>query len=243
MLKSWLKSPSGEKTITSALSTLLKLLLATIRWKTIDHGGKALVEKGQPVIFVNWHSRLLSIPAMLGGKYPTAYIISPSRDGRAISGMVAPLGVETIWGSKSQKAISGYRDMRRRLQAGFHVGITPDGPRGPARKAAPGAVTLAKASGVPLVPIAWSTSRMKRFDSWDRLALPKPFSRGVFVFGSPIYLNKDTTEDTILAECINLEDAINDVTAEADLYFGHSADHVIERYGVEKKKHYEKDTE
>ena len=236
MLKKWLKSPSGEAFSTWLTSTYLGILLKTIRWTSHDHGGRTLMDNGEAVILVNWHSRLLAIPAMVGHRYPTAYIISPSRDGRLISGTVAPLGVETIWGSRSQKAISGYRDMRRRLSAGLHVGITPDGPRGPARKAAPGAVTLAKASGASLVPVAWSTSRLKRMPSWDRLAVPRFFTKGIQLWGKPMTIPKDADETMIAQACLDLEDAINILTAQADAYFGHPADHAASRYGDEKEK-------
>ena len=87
-------------------------------------------------------------------------------------------------GSRSKGAIGGYREMRRRLKNGGHVGITPDGPRGPARQAADGAIALARTSGAVIIPVAWSTARMRRLDTWDRLAIPGWFSRGVQCWGS-----------------------------------------------------------
>lgn len=236
MVAHWLKNPSAERFGIWLAGIVLKILLMTIRWRSRDLGGKALIDKGNAVIFVNWHSRLLAVPSMIGRHYPTAYIISPSRDGRMISGMVASLGVETIWGSKSQKALSGYRDMRRRLMAGQHVGITPDGPRGPARKAALGAVSLAKTSGAPLVPIAWSTSRLKRMTSWDRLAVPRFFAQGIQLWGEPITIPKNADAKTLERACLGLENAINELTAEADAYFGHPPDHAESRYGDAKEK-------
>ena len=237
MIKTWLKSPSGIRTITRISSFVLRLLLASIRWQKIDHSGGAVKSADQrPIIFVNWHCRLLAIPAMLKHDLPTAYIISESHDGQLISGTVKPLGIETIWGSRSNKAISGYRDMRRRLSQNLHVGITPDGPRGPARKAATGALQLAKTSGVVLVPVAWSTSGMWRLNSWDRLAIPKPFSRGVQIFGNAITIPSDAEPEALEEARLQLEDAINAVTAEADAVFGHRADDADHRYGIAKDK-------
>ena len=110
MIKTWLKSTSGIRTITMISSFVLRLLLASIRWQKIDHSiGTVKSADQNPIIFVNWHCRLLAIPAMLKRDLPTAYIISESHDGQLISGTVKPLGVETIWGSRSNKAISGYR--------------------------------------------------------------------------------------------------------------------------------------
>jgi len=237
MIKTWLKSTSGIRTITMISSFTLRLLLASIRWQKIDHSGGVVKSANQyPIIFVNWHCRLLAIPAMLKRDLPTAYIISESHDGQLISGTVKPLGVDTIWGSRSNKAISGYRDMRRRLAKNLHVGITPDGPRGPARQAASGALQLAKSSGAVVVPVAWSTSGMWRLNSWDRLAIPKPFSRGVQIFGAPITVPADANSDQLETARLALEDAINAVTAEADAIFGHQADDADARYGRAKDK-------
>ena len=176
MIKTWLKSTSGIRTITMISSFVLRLLLASIRWQKIDHSiGTVKSADQNPIIFVNWHCRLLAIPAMLKRDLPTAYIISESHDGQLISGTVKPLGVETIWGSRSNKAISGYRDMRRRLAKNLHVGITPDGPRA-STAAASGALQWPSSGAV--VVRGRSTSSMWRLNSWDRLAIPKPFSRG-----------------------------------------------------------------
>ncbi|MGC6484292.1 MAG: lysophospholipid acyltransferase family protein [Candidatus Puniceispirillales bacterium] len=233
-MASMLKSPLGVKLITLISSLVLRLQLASIRWQTRDEGGLAYLRKADsPVIIVNWHCRLLAIPAMLGRRFPTAYIISPSKDGRLISGTVAPLGVETIWGSRSKGAVGGYREMRRRLKQGGHVGITPDGPRGPARKAADGAIALARASRVVIIPVAWSTSRMKRLDTWDRLAIPGWFSRGIQCWGAPFDLPDEAETDRLTLE---LEDRINAITASADACFGHPPDDAEQRYGIIKEK-------
>ena len=236
MIKTWLKSPNGIRATTFLSSLVLRLLLSSIRWQRIDHSGFHHQDDHPALIYVNWHCRLLAMPALLRKHRQTAYIISPSLDGQLISGTVAPLGVATIWGSRSNKAISGYREMRRRLAQNLHVGITPDGPRGPARQAASGALTLAKASGAPIVPVAWSAKAMWRLNSWDRLAIPKPFSRGVQIFGAPITLAKDADDAALEQARLDLEDAINAVTAEADAVFNHPADDALDRYGIGKAK-------
>ncbi len=231
---SLLKSPLGMKLITRISSFVLGLQLASIRWQTRDEGGlKHTLGSEKPVIFVNWHCRLLAIPAMLGRRFPTAYIISPSKDGQLISGAVAPLGVKTIWGSRSKRALTGYREMRRRLQKGGHVGITPDGPRGPARKAADGTIALARASQATIIPVAWSTTRMRRLDTWDRLAIPGWFTSGIQCWGEPFDVPEDADIEHLTRE---LEDRINTITAIADDAFGHRRDDADDRYGVIKEK-------
>lgn len=242
-MSSLLKSSLGVAIITSISSFLLRLQLYSIRWQQHDLGGlEHLKNTDQAVIIVNWHCRLLAIPAMLGKRFPTAFIISPSKDGKLISGTVSPLGIGTIWGSRSKGAIAGYREMRRRLKQGQHVGITPDGPRGPARQAADGAIALALASQTVIIPVAWSTARMKRLETWDRLAIPGWFSRGIQCWGEPIDLTQleepaghaKTADMTRLKRM--LEDRINNVTATADAFFGHERDDATHRYGIAKEK-------
>jgi hypothetical protein len=73
-------------------------------------------------------------------------------------------------------------------------------------------------------------------NSWDRLAIPKPFSRGVQIFGAPITLAKDADDAALEQARLDLEDAINAVTAEADAVFNHPADDALDRYGIGKAK-------
>ena len=234
---SWAKSPAWAKAIGRVGSIVLWFVLKSIRWKVIDNGGlEAVRGQDQAVIFVNWHCRLLAIPAMLGRRYPTAYIISESYDGQLISRTVAPFGIETIWGSRSKAALTGYREMRRRLKGGGHVGITPDGPRGPARMAAMGAIALARTSGATVIPLAWSTHRIKRLNTWDRLAIPGFFSQGVQLWGEPVQLPLEATPEAEEKARLCLEDALNTLTAEADAYFGHPADHGENKYGIRRPK-------
>ena len=59
-------------------------------------------------------------------------------------------------------------------------------------QASNGAIALAKLSGVPILPLSYSASTWKIFQSWDRLILPSPFAKGIFIWGEPIEIPKDT---------------------------------------------------
>ncbi|MDR3182781.1 MAG: DUF374 domain-containing protein, partial [Planctomycetaceae bacterium] len=58
------------------------------------------------------------------------------------------------------------------------LAFTPDGPRGPARKMAPGAVYLASKLQMPIVLLGIGYDRPYRHQSWDKFVIPRPFSRG-----------------------------------------------------------------
>src|SRR5262249_48313310 len=55
--------------------------------------------------------------------------------------------------------------------------VTPDGPRGPRRRLAEGAIFLASRLQMPIVCMGFAFERPWRQKSWDRFAIPRPFSR------------------------------------------------------------------
>jgi lysophospholipid acyltransferase (LPLAT)-like uncharacterized protein len=85
---------------------------------------------------------------------------------------------------KSPKQRGGAASLRSLLATLASTGavvITPDGPRGPARVAAPGVAQLAAVSGAPVLPLAARTRHHIRLRSWDRMIVPLPWGRGVLV--------------------------------------------------------------
>jgi lysophospholipid acyltransferase (LPLAT)-like uncharacterized protein len=108
-------------------------------------------------------------------------LISAHRDGRLISKTVAHFGIDTIVGSTNRGAAAALREMLDLMKRGTNIGVTPDGPRGPARKAAPGIAIAAWMGKAPVVLMAYST-RGKFMRSWDRFLVPFPFGRGAMIW-------------------------------------------------------------
>ena len=80
----------------------------------------------------------------------------------------------------------------------------------------PGTAVLAKLAGAPIVPLAYAASRSWRVRSWDRLVVPKPFSRAVVTVGAPIEVAADLTDDELAAISAELELALNELVARAE---------------------------
>jgi len=77
--------------------------------------------------------------------------------------------------------------MARVAEAGASLIVTPDGPFGPYRVAKPGALILARASGLPIQPWAMSLRPAIRLKGrWDRQLVPLPFCRIRVVEGERI---------------------------------------------------------
>ena len=199
----------------------IRLVHFTGRWRVV--GGEIPAEywnAGKPFILCFWHGRLLMMPYVWDRSRSSHMLISQHRDGQLIARTIGHFGFETIVGSSSHGGARALRSMVKALAAGDCVGITPDGPRGPRMRADNGIVTVARLSGVPVIPVAYSINRGQLLGTWDRFLIAWPFSRGVIVWGEPIHLARDADEAT--AELIRqrIENNLNAITAEADRLCG-----------------------
>ncbi|MCP4202969.1 MAG: hypothetical protein GY769_13685 [bacterium] len=61
-----------------------------------------------------------------------------------------------------------------------------DGSRGPIYQAQAGVIVLAQTAKAPLVPLSYVAAKCWRLKSWDRVIVPKPFSRIAVAVGEPI---------------------------------------------------------
>jgi len=193
----------------------LWLILHTNRWTLDGAENFAPHGAGAPAVFSFWHECLPLMPAlamlarrMTGYRRAPIYtLVSKHRDGQIIGAVVRQFGIETVAGSSSRGGAAGLRQLRRLLLDGGMIGITPDGPRGPRRQAAQGVAQLAALAGVPILPCAAGTSRRIVLNTWDRMALPLPFGRGVVVCGSSITVPRDGWREAVPIIAAAMNDA------------------------------------
>lgn len=135
-----------------------------------------------------WHNRLFLLPTCMPLTYCNqgTALVSASRDGEYAARFLAHFGIDTVCGSTSRHAFRGLVEIKRRMDTGAYVFLTPDGPRGPRYHVAPGVVLLARKTGAPVVPICLNASRRWELKSWDRTQIPKPFARLEFRIADPI---------------------------------------------------------
>ena len=210
MLRRLTRHPRSQAALAWLLAAYLALAYRTTRWTILgDHQITSLLfdPDGRPrgVIVAFWHERLSLMPMLwacakrqaaaeglpnIAGRQAHA-LISGNRDGRLLAAVMARLDLRTVVGSSSTGARAAALGLLRRLRRGDIIVITPDGPRGPRREAAPGVAELAALAGVLVIPTAASSSHIRQFRSWDRMLLPLPFGRGVLVVGKPIRVTRD----------------------------------------------------
>ena len=178
-------------------------------------------ERGEQVILAFWHSRIVLM--RFGYRGSKACIMnSIHRDGEIITRVLKRFGIAAVRGSSSRGWVSGLKGLIEAYRLGYDLIVVPDGPRGPCQQAKSGVLQLARATGAPVYPTAYSAAWHIRIGSWDRLMIPFPFSRVVYVVGSPIFVPAETTPAQLEQKRQELEERLRTITGQADTYFAHS---------------------
>jgi lysophospholipid acyltransferase (LPLAT)-like uncharacterized protein len=206
----------------------IRLVWATGRWE-VRNGAAAeqMWAQNKPFIIAFWHGRMLILPCMWPRTSKMHMLISMHRDGEMIARAIGYFGHGTVRGSaakpgsaKDKGGAAALRGMLKALKVSEYVGITPDGPRGPRMRATEGIVTVARVSGVPILPCSFSARSRVVLNTWDRFVIPLPFTRGVIVWGEAINVGRDADAAQLGAARLAVEAGLNAVTQAADAAMG-----------------------
>lgn len=201
MLRRLTRHPAFQAAAARLLGAYLAFVYRTTRWKLvgIEHVEAARAAHGN-VVAAFWHENLPLMPALLqqAGQGTSAHVlVSRHRDGRFIGSVVERFGISMVYASSSRGGAVGLLSLLRLTRRGEIVAITPDGPRGPRRRAAPGVGQLAATTGLPVLPCAGRVSRGIALRSWDRMVVPLPFGRGVLAIAPAIVVGRDEARDSL----------------------------------------------
>jgi lysophospholipid acyltransferase (LPLAT)-like uncharacterized protein len=187
-------------------------LTSRLRWVGQEHLEAARRFKG-PVIYAFWHQRQVFFTWAHRG-WHVKVLVSRSADGEIIAQVMRLSRIGACRGSSSRGAVAAARELLESLNAGFDVGVTCDGPKGPARQVKSGILYLAQKTGLPIVPIANALSRTFEIArAWDRFQVPLPFSRAVVIHGAPIFVGP---QDDLAAKARELKEALDAIHLQAD---------------------------
>jgi len=188
--------PIAIKTASLLGSWVLRLWLNRVDyWIRMETPESDPCSPGDGNIYLFWHEMML-FPLISHCGPDFSILVSRHRDGELITQIMRMFQGKTVRGSTSRGAAAGLLEMMRRRPS-RHLGITPDGPRGPRRVMQDGAIYLASRTGMPLVPAGFGYDNCWRVGSWDKMALPRPFRRGVAVVATPIIVPGGLDRDGI----------------------------------------------
>ena len=213
VLKRFSKTITGQKLIGFIFYFITKSISRSIRWEYFEQSKKSTIFNNQDkYIFCCWHNKLFLGPHLLPRNRVINALQSSHSDGMITSLAFQYLGMNVILGSSKKGGVQAFRKMVKRLQIGESIAITPDGPKGPKEKVKEGIIKLAQMTNTPIIPLVWATRKYKIINSWDNFVLPYPFSKGIYSFGKPIYIEEKININKFEFERQNLENEIKRLT-------------------------------
>ena len=167
-------------------------------------------------IYLFWHEYIL-FPIYLRGHCNLAMLLSRHRDAEILSHAAYHLGFDFVRGSTNRGGVAAIRELLRKSRK-MHLTITPDGPRGPRRRLAPGAIFLASRLQMPLVVTGYGYHRPWRLNSWDRFAIPRPFCRARAVCSPALHVPRGLDRSGLEYFRLKIERLLNRLTDEAEAW-------------------------
>jgi lysophospholipid acyltransferase (LPLAT)-like uncharacterized protein len=198
---------------------LIRAVSATLRYHYEDGFGFFEGTPEGPVIYAVWHNRLaLCLTGYFGfakKRNPTrgiAALVSASRDGGFLTGILECFGVQPVRGSSSRRGPQALIELTTWAERGYDLALTPDGPRGPCYVVQEGVTSLAQVTGLRILPVAYNLKWKFRLKSWDRFQVPLPFSRCDVIVAKPLSIPREATDAEREALRNRLEQTLKEIT-------------------------------
>ena len=200
-------------------STVIRLIGWTLRIAvSSEEGGQQTLEQ-RPLVASFWHSCIISSTYIWRGM-GIRVMSSFSYDGEYMGRIIRKFGFVPVKGSSSRNPIRALLGLRRALEEGWTVAFTLDGPRGPRHKVKPGPVGLGRSAGLPLTTFHVGVEKGWTLHSWDRMVIPKPFSRVLVRFGKLIHVPADASDEDLVRYNEELQATLDRVVEFADANAG-----------------------
>lgn len=205
----------------SVLSNLVygiaRFIGMTVRIKLVGYERFQAMQGGR--IFAGWHGRTLLGAHLFRGQGVWT-IISHSRDGEMQARIFERFGFRIVRGSTGRGGVRAAVESIRILKRGGTMAFTPDGPRGPSGVVQDGIMVMAQKSGAALVPVGVAAKPCFRAPTWDRYLVPIPFGKAIMIFGDPMLVSHEATEEEVEAVRIAFESEMLRLEDEAERAIG-----------------------
>lgn len=216
LTKKILKSELVKKLLCRIVYLYIKFALYTSKITTIFHDFDFAEYENCQAIFAAWHGRVMIMPIANPSKVKSCAIVSDHNDGRLIGGVIKHAGIEIIYGSSNKRRLTSLREILTGIKRGLNFLITPDGPRGPAKKVDGAIINIASSTGLPIIPSSCSAKSTKIFNTWDKFMLPLPFNEIILIFAKPIIIPANITSAEKKEYNEILQRSLNQITDIAD---------------------------
>ncbi|TWT36069.1 hypothetical protein KOR34_09680 [Posidoniimonas corsicana] len=224
-----LNGPLITRVASWPFSLSIRSWMSTLRYRVLyeDPSVDPLLAPGEPRIYVFWHENIL-LPLVKRGGCHLTMLLSQHRDADILARIADRFSFECVRGSTYRGATGALRQLAAHSKD-HHLTITPDGPRGPRRRLAQGPVYLASKLRMPIVCLGIGYDRPWRLRSWDRFAVPRPFSRARAVVSGAIRVPAELDREGIESWRVQIEQRLNNATHDAEQWAESGANRPGER--------------
>jgi hypothetical protein len=182
------------------------VLAYSYRWLSVRSPGAArILEAGQPVVYAVYHGNMVAL-MNLQPRDKVTILVSNSRDGEMIAQAAEGMGFKTARGSTGRGGVRGLLEMIDAGRAGQSLAMLVDGPKGPRHVVKPGVIKLAQVTGLPIIPLGISSRGAWWMRSWDRYTASAWGTPQLMIFGEPMIVAADASEDEQEALRAQLDD-------------------------------------
>lgn len=197
-----------------------RTLRVTFSW---EEGSIGSMDNVYPGIYPFWHRCVLGATWIFRQRN-FAVLTSKSRDGEFIARVIRRFGYVPVRGSSSRGGQRGLLEMHSLVMNGAGAAFTIDGPRGPRYVSKKGPVLLARTTGVPITAFYVAMEKAWVLNTWDAMMIPKPFSRAYIRVARKIFVPPDADDARLTAAHVEMQEALERVTAYAKSQFSSPRD-------------------
>ena len=166
-------------------------------------------------VFAVLHSQQCGLYSILNRENMFS-MISRSTDGDLVALSGGRVGINSVRGSSKRGGATAALELIDKVKNGYSAALAIDGPRGPVGVVKPGVVQIAKTGGAPIIPMAWQTKSkcILKLPTWDKLLIPLLFVKAVALYGEPIDVPSDATEEQMEEIRLKVENEIKRLNEE-----------------------------
>jgi hypothetical protein len=169
-------------------------------------------------VFATWHGNSYA-GTIVHGHQKFSPLCSRSKDGSMVAYLCEKIGLKPARGSSSRGGKEAREELLENIKQGYSAAITVDGPKGPPFVTKAGVISVAKESGAMIIPLATMGEKFWQLRSWDRLKIPKPFSRVAIIYGEPFAVGAEAQGDTFEEYQMRLTKDLNELESGYRDYF------------------------
>lgn len=190
-----------QRAVAWLIFAAIRTVALTLRYRWANRSELLTEMPPGPAIYCVWHNRLAlclvaywDFAQKRSGTPGLAAMVSASRDGGFLTGILECFRVQPVRGSSSRRGPQALLELTTWAERGYDLAITPDGPRGPCYVVQDGVMSLAQLTGLPIIAFSYNLDWKIRVKSWDRFQIPLPFSHCEMNFSKPIRVPREATD-------------------------------------------------